>query len=90
MYLQALPCRVQKKGENDMYDVYFQYFDGTDYLCQNISKISVPGTNGYKEITGDEIMKQKYRIYKELYLYSEQSVYTVSCSNLKSIEVRKK
>lgn len=73
-----------------MYDVYFQYFDGNEYLCQNVEKISVPSPNGLQDISGDAIMNHRYNINKDLHLYSDTRTYAISCKNLKSIEIRKK
>ncbi len=73
-----------------MFDVYFEYFDGNSYFCNNISRISVSTSGGLKDISGDDIMNYHYRLYSEMYLYSSDSCYTVSCNNLKSIRVVKK
>ena len=73
-----------------MYDVYFSYFDGNDYLCANINKIEIPTSSGTRAYSGDEIASQNFRIHSEIYLYSSKTSYTVSTTGLKAIEIRKK
>lgn len=73
-----------------MFDVYFSYFDGNEYLCQNVKKITVPTVNGMKAVSGDEILNYCYRIHSEIYLHSDSVCYSISCQNLKAIEIRKK
>lgn len=73
-----------------MYDVYFWYFDGNEYMCKDINSIKVPSATGTNTYTGDEIASHNFRIYSELYLSSNSSSYTVSCTGLKAIEIRKK
>lgn len=72
-----------------MYDVYFSYFDGNDYLCKDIIKIDTPSTSGIRTYSGDEIATHHFAIHSELYLYSENTSYTISTKGLKSIEIRK-
>lgn len=73
-----------------MYDFYFQYFDQSDYFCKDIDKVVILTTSGFKEFSGDEILKHPFKIHDELYLFSNSSSYTVSCKNLKTIRISKK
>lgn len=72
-----------------MYDVYFSYFDGNEYLCQGVNKIEVPSSSGVISYSGDEIAEHRFIIYSELYLYSENTNYTISSKGLKAIEIHK-
>ena len=73
-----------------MFDILFEYFDGNDYICKDIKKIVIPTQSGNVIIQGDEILQHQFRIHSEIYLYSDSRCYTVSCSNLKALEVLKK
>ena len=73
-----------------MYDVYFSYFDGCEYRCRDINKICIPASGGIKTISGEDILTSHFKIYPEIYLYSENSNYTVSTENLKIINITKK
>ena len=73
-----------------MYDMYFQYFDGTECLCEHIVKVSLATPEGLLDFSGDDISKCEYfrpKIF--LYLYSDRKSYVVSCNNLKLLEVSK-
>lgn len=72
-----------------MYTVNFEYFDNSNCLCEGINKIKVHTQNGITDILGDDILNHDYKIYKEIYLFSDTRTYTVSCNNLKFIEIRK-
>lgn len=72
-----------------MYDVYFSYFDGNEYLCKDIIKIEIPSTTGVRTYSGDEIASHRFAIYSEFYLYSANTSYTISSKGLKAIEIRK-
>lgn len=72
-----------------MYDVYFQFSNGTEYICNNVNKISVPSVDGFHDISGDEIMNYHYDINEDLYLYSDSEMFVISCKYLNSIEIRK-
>ena len=73
-----------------MYDVYFSYFDGNEYLCKDVVKIEIPSSSGAIVYSGEEIATHRFAIYSEFYLYSKNTSYTISSKGLKAIEIRKK
>lgn len=77
------------KGDDIMFDVYFSYFDGNEYLCKNVSRIAVRTSSGIKEISGDDLLSYAFKFNSELNLYSDSACYALSCSNLKALEIRK-
>ena len=72
-----------------MFDGYFSYFDGNEYLCKNVNRIVVRTPSGIKEISGDDLLSYAFKFNSELNLYSDCVCYALSCNNLKALEIRK-
>ena len=73
-----------------MYKVDFHYRDGSTCSYKNI--ISIAADTGYelKEIRENEFLKKGLSFeYARFFLKSETSVYSVSCTDLRSIDASK-
>ena len=73
-----------------MYDFFFKYTDGNEIRCQNITKVEYDTSNGYAQVIGEQILTHHFRIYGNLYLYSDTSNSTIDCKGLLYIKVSKK
>ena len=73
-----------------MFDVYFKYADGNEILCKDITKIEYSGSNGYVQVSGDQLLTTRFRISGDLFLLADDSNHTVTSKGLLHIQVTKK
>lgn len=70
-----------------MYEVVFEYEDGTALVFKGIIQIKYQVLDGFCTVKGEEIAKESFPINGEMYLLTEDSTCTVSKNGLRALRI---
>lgn len=73
-----------------MFDVFFKYTDKDLSTWYNDIETIGQSNTTWAEFSGDELLKHRFNLNKDFYLYGKETSYIVSCANLISVEITQK
>lgn len=72
-----------------MYTFVFHYESGSKFPFRGVERVSFNHSNGLIELDGQQILSHNFRTDINYYLHSKDFTVSVSCNNLRFIEVVK-
>lgn len=70
-----------------MYTFEFSYADGRVIVAEHITSVSVHRSDGIRAIDADQILTTDFSLYKDLSLHSHRGNHSISCQDLRSIQI---
>ena len=70
-----------------MYNIRFEYYDGTAIDCKDVNVVKRIGYN--EEYSGERILTSYYPVSEDYWIQSSNASYSICCKNLKSILITK-
>lgn len=72
-----------------MFTFDFYYENGTNAVFEHVTSVKIDSGNGWKEVSGGEILKAYFDLRHNITLHSENATYWVTVKDLRHLEITK-